>query len=65
MTNVCAALCHPISVKGDLLDRRRRARLHWYKAYTLVTNPSLVLDYVQKKIKEQKKRDLAMAAVVK
>ena len=31
--------------KEDENIRRRRIRLRWYKAYTLVKNPSLVLEY--------------------
>ncbi len=36
--------------------KRRRIRLRWHKAVTLVNNPDLVLEYIQKKLKRQKDR---------
>ena len=53
-----------LSVAGDNLNTRRRARLHWFKAYTLIKNPNLVLDSMQRKLKDEKDKRFAMNAVV-
>ena len=52
------------SVPGDKLNTRRRARLRWFKAYTLIKNPDLVLDSMQRKFKDEKDKRFVMNAVV-
>ena len=55
---------HDFSVTEDNLNSRRRARIHWFKAYTLIKNPDLVLEYMQRKFKAEKDKQFTMNAVV-